>query len=165
MPLARTRSLRALAFVAFALLVDATALTVNLGCQACDGGICTSRARVIVGEPGDGPLLDGTYEIELTADGVSATSTCEVTDGGVEIDCGPLAGFEISAPLFDSAPGTAHTQIWFDFGEQLPKIVALRVAHEATVVLDSSTELDYQLTDPGCDDDCRDAILNLRLDR
>ena len=161
----RSLNLRAVALVLCGVLVDATALTGNFGCRACTDDVCFSRARVIVGEPGDGPLLAGTYLIELTADDVSATSTCEVGAGGVSIDCGELAGFQLSAPLFDSAPGTPHTQLWFDFGEQLPETVTLQIFHKGAVVLNRAIMLDYRLSEPGCDDECREAIEELAFDR
>lgn len=157
-------SLRGLALAVGGVLLGATAVAADLGCRACDDDVCVSQARVIVGEPGDGPLLAGTYVLELTVDGVLASTTCTVAAGAASVSCGELGEFPISTPLFDSSDNP-HTQIWIDFAEPLPEGVELSVEHDGAAVLAASVTFDYELSEPGCDADCRRALEELSFER
>jgi hypothetical protein len=145
-------------------LLGAAAVAVDLGCQRCTDDVCFSQARLIVGEPGGGPLRAGTYFIELTVDGEAVSTTCEVAAGAADVDCEALGEYPISAPLFDS-PDNPHTQIWIDFSEPLPEAIELNVEHDGASVLATAFEFDYELSKPGCDAECRDALTELAFER
>jgi hypothetical protein len=149
---------------ALAGLLDAGALTAAIGCRPCDDGICHSRAYITIAEPGEAPLREGHYTLEVTLDGVLETVECDITAGAADASCSKFTLGNLSTPLFDNEDAP-HEQIWFHFENATPKSLAIRVVHDGAQILDESFDFHYDLTEPGCDDDCVDASEKLFFDR
>ena len=139
-------------------------LTVPVGCHPCTDEECVPLARAIFVEPGGGPLQAGHYVVDVTADGVLSSVTCDVGPAGKSAKCSDPARGDVWTPLFGSEDAP-HEQIWVDFQDDVPATLAVRIEHEGALLFEADIPLDYGKVGDACPGDCASVIENLKLDR
>lgn len=144
-------------------LVTGLGWAASTGCLVCNGSVCTSLFAAWISEPDGEPLHAGTYVFEVESDGELEAATCEVSEGGASISC-EGAGYWLSAPRFGH-PENPHDRFYVYYEDEPPAQYAIRIVHDGETILDESLAPDYQLSEPGCDDDCFSASANWTLQR
>lgn len=161
----------------FSSLLALVAMTTGpTGCAdiaGCNLGGCTTRLVLILEEPGGAAIAPGLWEFQLVLDGVeSPPIACEVTEGSASSSCDGNDPPNLAVnPLIVGGPGNPITLFQLVVGERvgggedLPDVVAVTVEHDGELVVNATLEPNYELVEPGCDEQCVDDKFDLAIDR